>query len=59
MSEFTLRIKLGNEAMQSGYDIAIALQDIADDIKDFEYTKNISGTIMDLNGNSVGKWQVK
>jgi len=56
MSTFTLKITLGNEAMQTGSDIARALRDIADDIEDQDQMSGTGGNIMDDNGNSVGKW---
>jgi len=56
MSTFTLKITLGNEAMQTGSDIARALRDIADDIADQDQMSGTGGNIMDDNGNSVGKW---
>jgi len=61
MTQFILKITLGNEAMQTGYDIAGALRDIADKINDNEDMREFSGQkrIMDVNGNTVGSWQVK
>jgi hypothetical protein len=43
---FTITIELGNEAMQSYYDIRESI-DVGD-----------GGKLMDANGNSVGTWQV-
>ena len=62
MAQFILRIKLGNEAMQTPNDIARALNDVADRVEctTIRQLKN-SGSlkVMDLNGNSVGSWQIK
>lgn len=51
---FQLTIKLGNDAMQSSYDIAEALTIV---------TRNLirgddSGIIIDNNGNRVGNWVI-
>lgn len=61
MAQFTLKIKLGNDAMITGYDIAGALRNIADKINDNEDMRGFSGAkrIMDNNGNTVGSWLVK
>ena len=62
MVEFVLRSELGNEAMSNGVDIGNALKDVAKRLwgyGDEDKMKGCYGTIMDLNGNSVGKWQVK
>ena len=61
MSQFILKINLGNEAMLTGYDIAGALRDIADKVNDNEDMLEFSGEkrILDINGNSVGTWSVK
>ena len=61
MSQFVLSIKLGNEAMITGYDIAGALREIADKINDNEDMREFSGEkrIGDINGNKVGTWKVK
>ena len=61
--KFKLEIELGNDAMQTGEDIAAALHHVAgaiDTIGDMRgadpYDK--SGVIRDLNGNRVGQWKV-
>jgi hypothetical protein len=62
MPQFTLKINLGNEAMQTGYDIAYAVRDVAFRLQDYGNIENIrtcKGTISDINGNTVGSWQVK
>ena len=65
---FTVTITLGNEAMQTGMDIANSLRAVADHIDDpnqfFEDPTDESGfdrygKIRDLNGNTVGKWEVE
>ena len=61
MPQFILKIQLGNDAMQTGYDIAGALREIADKVYDNEDMREFTGVkrIMDLNGNTVGSWMVK
>jgi hypothetical protein len=59
VDEFTLTITLGNDAMQTGGDVAEALREVAGRIDDrrgglFED----SGRIRDANGNTVGEWRV-
>jgi hypothetical protein len=51
--EFTLRIELGNDAMQSGPDVADVLRQVADRI---ENDLEARGKIRDLNGNTVGEY---
>ncbi len=61
MAEFTLNIELGNEAMQTGLDIAEALKKVAKKIYmcgEGDELIGCGGKIMDYNGNSVGLWQV-
>ena len=61
MSQFVLKIQLGNDAMLTGYDIAGALREIADKINDNEDMRDFSGVkkIQDINDNTVGSWMVK
>jgi len=62
MPQFVLRIKLGNDAMQTPYDIQEALKRVSKRIYDADFNLDDmrSGcTIMDLNGNTVGSWQIK
>jgi hypothetical protein len=61
MSQFILKINLGNDAMITGYDIAGALRNIAEKINDNEDMREFSGEkrIVDINGNKVGTWLVK
>lgn len=54
MSTFTIKIKLGNEAMQTNADIQKALKGV---IRYLDYQSN--GAIMDVNGNKVGKFGIK
>ena len=64
--KFILEIELGNDAMQTGEDIARALMDVAKDLMNYGIggrsrypVSKIDGRkIMDENGNSVGKWEV-
>lgn len=56
MGEFVLKIKLGNEAMQSAEDVAWALRHLAHRLEEPGPT---SGKVMDLNGNVVGSWTLE
>ena len=57
---FTLKIKLGNDAMQTGLDLADAINEVTDRLQDVmgDIAPGESGTIRDVNGNTVGKWEV-
>lgn len=63
---FTLKIELGNDAMQTGEDVALALEQVALNLTrrigslNLERDKrehNVPGLIKDANGNTVGKWE--
>ena len=54
MREFTLRIKMGNEAMQTPEDVADVLREAANDVLFMDYD-----AILDMNGNKVGDWRFK
>lgn len=56
---FTLEIELGNAAMQSGEDIARALERVAAQVRQHERPEPFhSMRIRDENGNTVGGWNV-
>lgn len=59
MDKFTVTIELGDDAMQDGQDVARALKEVARKVRDLRFSHADGGGIMDLNGNSVGKWEVK
>jgi len=62
MPQFILKIDLGNDAMQTPYDIQDALKRTAKKIYDADFNMDDmkSGCkILDLNGNTVGSWQIK
>jgi hypothetical protein len=50
---FNLTIDGGNDAMQTGDDVAAALRTIADKIAAGDWT----GGVRDENGNTVGDWR--
>ena len=56
MSELTIKIALGNEAMQGGYDALEALAKAG-----FVHNKGEAGSghIVDDNGNHVGAWEIR
>jgi hypothetical protein len=55
VSEFTLRIELGNAEMQDGADVADALEDVARRLR-----AGLEGhvAVVDVNGNRVGEWML-
>lgn len=57
--QFKLTIELGNDAMQTGGDIADALRGLAERI-DTRRGGDLadSGTVRDYNGNTVGTYDV-
>lgn len=58
---FHLEIELGNDAMQSGEDLARALKQVAKYLafNTCKLTQADGKKIMDANGNSVGQWSVE
>lgn len=60
--KFLLQIELGNDAMQTGQDVASALDLIAEPRATLPTLTMLSdgdsGNIRDSNGNTVGKWEV-
>ena len=56
---FVLTIQLGNDAMQTGEDVARALRETATLI-DYGGVFSIpdGGRIYDENGNTIGSWEV-
>lgn len=59
MKTFTLKIKLGNAAMQTRDDVARALRAVANRIDTNLHAHPSGVTILDDNGNSVGVWAFK
>lgn len=58
---FTLTIELGNDAMQTGADVAEALRRLAHRLEDddaYGELKPTSQRIKDRNGNTVGQFTV-
>lgn len=60
MPQFILKIQLGNDAMQTGCDIAGALRKTSFDI-DWRgiLLKTQDYPVRDINGNTVGSWRVE
>jgi hypothetical protein len=59
---FSLKIHLGNDSMLTGFDLANAIRVTANALEnDFgaDAVRKDSGLVFDLNGNIVGKWEVK
>ncbi len=61
MDEFTLTITLGNSEMETPMHVAKALREVAKKLeRDYNALSCANdGKIMDVNGNSVGSWEVK
>jgi hypothetical protein len=64
MAQFTLKITLGNDAMQTGYNVASTLNNLSKLLySDYEFKLLASHkeihNIHDINGNVVGSWRVK
>lgn len=57
---FEIKINLGNEAMQYPMQVYIALVRVAKQLRnlDAEFDGDY-GSILDVNGNTVGSWGVK
>ena len=55
--KFTLEIDLGNDAMQSVNDVSWALQNVCRIVREVTATAGESASILDLNGNRVGRWE--
>jgi len=63
MTQFVLKIALGNDAMRTKGDVVRALDNVQEQMKK-EYStihgmKNECRKIIDVNGNTVGNWEVK
>jgi hypothetical protein len=50
---FTLWIRMGNDAMQDGGDVAGGLEDVGHALR----SGSTSGRVRDTNGNTVGEWE--
>jgi hypothetical protein len=55
--KFTLEIELGNDAMRSAYQLGERLKLVADQVSRRDLLAE-TVRISDLNGNTVGKWEV-
>lgn len=60
MATLRIEIELGNEAMQRPGDVATAVAaSMVREPQGRDLRPGFWGTIMDENGNSVGKWRVE
>ena len=57
MKRFTLEIELGNEAMRSQHDIALALGAVIDRL--YAHEGDGGRQVLDVNGNTVGGWRIE
>ena len=59
---FTLKIEMGNDAMQFSSDLANAVHKVANHLENIN-TEDLATVgqafIRDINGNTVGYWRVK
>jgi len=57
---FTLKIELGNDAMESLADVGAMVGRLADRLKRDHSEPGVGdgGKLIDINGNTVGKWEV-
>ena len=58
---FTLEIELGNDAMRTGAHLEKTLAEVGTRVRAAlpgVITREDNGRIRDVNGNTVGKWQV-
>lgn len=53
---FIIEIEPGNVAMSDGFDVAGALRDVADKVEPLHGQWSGEGSIIDDNGNIVGRW---
>ena len=51
---FELKIELGNDSMRNAHGVALALEGVVFRLRDGETV----GKIRDLNGNTVGEWEL-
>lgn len=58
MAKVTVEIKIGNEAMLTGYDIATALQKVSFIAEEARIEVGLKISIFDENGNNVGSLQI-
>lgn len=56
---FQVQIQLGNDAVRNGWDVARLLRALAYKVEGTALAQIDGGRLMDLNGNSVGTWEVK
>ena len=59
MLQFILKINLGNDAMNTSYDVANALGNTIRTLRLFPSEFKEGHVIKDINGNKVGTWKVK
>lgn len=52
--EFTIKIKLGNDAMHTRADVATAIEKVRQQVLGYAF----DGPIRDENGNRVGVWEL-
>lgn len=55
---FVLKIQLGDDAMQTPSDVADALRATAEAIE-MSGLERRYGRVVDINGNSVGEWELQ
>ena len=57
--KFKLEIRLGNEAMENGMDLAMVLKTLAARLhRESDISDGDKGNLRDQNGNTVGEWEI-
>jgi hypothetical protein len=59
--KFELKIELENDAMRTPFDVAATLRLVARNLPDAtfgRFTLGDYGTLRDVNGNTVGRWEL-
>ena len=58
MTQFLLKIDIGNSAVKSGYNVSNLLLGVANKIQYEHDITGAGGNIHDINGNAIGTWKV-
>jgi hypothetical protein len=59
--EFAVKIRLGNDAVQTGPDVEEILYDLSAEVGTYDLrdiTPPFTRPVTDLNGNTVGEWSI-
>jgi len=59
MKKLVLEIELGDDAMRTEFDVGDVLIHVAQKVLDAGVAVGAGSKIIDRNGNTVGKWEVR